>query len=112
MNQAETNRPAKTRGKFPWIIHLVLLFLIVGGALAPVGSAVLSEKIAAANGCSVSESSPEPCLIGGRDYGDVLYRMLVAGWFALLTVPVGAFLFVSWLIVLLFHWLMWRKGHL
>lgn len=112
MNQAETNKSAKTRGKFPWIIHLVLLFLILAGALAPLGSAVLSERIAAANGCTVEEGSPHPCVIGGKDYGDVLYRMLVAGWFALLTVPAGAFTFVGWLIVLLLHWLVWRKGHL
>lgn len=112
MNQAETHRPAKKRGKFPWIIHLVVLFLILAGALAPLGSAVLSEWVANANGCTVAESLPHPCVIGGKDYGGVLYRMLVAGWFALITVPAGALLFVGWLIVLLLHWLVWRKGHL
>ena len=112
MNPAETNRPTKKRGKFPWIIHLVVLFVILTGALAPLGSAVLSERIAAANGCTVSESSPQPCVIGGRDYGGFLYRMLVAGWLALITVPAGAFLFAGWLIVLVVHWWVWRKGHL
>ena len=112
MNPAETDRPPRKRGKFPWIIHLVLLLLILAGALAPLGSAMLSERIAAANGCTVSESSPQPCVIGGRDYGDVLYRMLVAGWLALITIPAGALFFAGWLIVLVVHWSVWRKGHL
>ena len=111
MTEGDTNRPAKTRGKFPWIIHLVVLFLLAGGALAPLGSAVLSEKIAEANGCTVDEGSPHPCVIGGHDYGTVLYQMLVAGWLALITVPAGGLLFLGWLLVLLFHWLLWRKGH-
>ena len=112
MNPVETNRPAKKQGRFPWIIHLALLFVILAGALAPLASAVLSERIAAANGCTVAESSPQPCIIGGRDYGGVLYRMLVTGWFALITVPAGALIFAGWLLVLVLHWLLWRKGHL
>jgi hypothetical protein len=112
MTQPDTNRAAKTHGKFPWIIHGSVLVLLLAGALAPLGSAVLSEKIAAANGCTVDEGSPHPCVIGGTDYGGVLYRMLVAGWFALITVPAGGLLFLGWLFVLLVHWLVWRKGHM
>lgn len=109
MNPMEKDGPVKPRGKFPWIIYLVVLFLILAVTLAPVGSLVLSGWIANANGCALDEGSAHPCVIGGVDRGELLYTMFVLGWLMFLTFPAGALAFTGWLIVFLLHRLAWRK---
>ena len=77
--------------------------------LAPVGSVVLCSWIANSHGCKVDEGSVHPSVIGGKDYGQLLYTLGVFGWLILLTVPGGAFAFIIWLVVLLVHRWNWRK---
>ena len=65
--------------------------------------------IANAHGCRVDEGSVHPCVINGKDYGQLLYTLGVMGWFMLLTLPAGGITFVLWLIVLVLHRSAWRK---
>ncbi len=44
-----------------------------------------------------------PCIINGKDYGQLLYTLGVMGWLMLATLPGGAFAFMIWLIVLVLH---------
>ena len=95
--------------RFPWIVYWIVLALIAIVAMAPIASVVACGVIANANGCKVDEGSVHPCIINGKDYGQMLYTLGVMGWFMLLTIPAGAVAFVIWLIVLLLHRAAWRK---
>ncbi len=105
MNQA----PLPVRKRFPWILYWIVLVPIIFLALAPVGSVVACGLIANAYGCRVDEGSVHPCIINGLDYGQLLYTLGVLGWLMLVTLPGGAFAFVVWLLVLIFHRASWRK---
>ena len=78
-------------------------------ALAPVGSVIASGVIANANGCRVDEGSVHPCVINGKDYGQMLYTLGVMGWLMLVTLPAGVVAFGLWLAVLLIHRNAWHK---
>jgi hypothetical protein len=80
--------------RFPWILYWTILVLIVLVALAPVGSVVACGLIANAHGCRVDEGSVHPCIIGGHDYGQLLYTLGVLGWLKLVTLPGGSFAFI------------------
>ena len=101
--------PLPVRRRFPRILYCIVLVLIVLVALAPVGSVVACGLIANAHGCRVDEGSVHPCMINGRDYGQVLYTLGVMGWLMLVTLPVGALAFVLWLVVLIIHRTNWRR---
>jgi hypothetical protein len=95
--------------KFPWAIYLIVLFLILAFALAPIGSVVIAGVIANAHDCRVDEGSVHPCVIGGKDYGETLYTLGVLGWFMLITLPAGALAGLLWLVVLILHRVRWRR---
>lgn len=77
----------------------------------PTISLFVASFVASVNGCALDEGGPHPCLIFGRDVGQPLYNMAVGGWLMIFTLPVGAGLFVSWLLVLAVHsW--WRRKRL
>ena len=101
--------PIPTRKGFPWIPYWIVLALIALVALAPIGSVVACGVIANSHGCKVDEGSAHPCVINGKDYGQLLYTLGVMGWLMLVTLPAGAFAFALWLIVLLLHRSAWRK---
>jgi hypothetical protein len=87
---------------------------ILAFAFAPIGSVMLCAWIANAYGCKVDEGSVHPCIIGGHDYGELLYDLGVMGWFMLVTIPAGVFAFIFWLIALILHRATWRRrlpGH-
>jgi len=83
------------------------VFIILLGA-APVISVVIASGIASSLGCKLDEGDPHPCPFHGVDLGDTLYSMFVAGWFGLVTVPLGAIalviLLVAWIIVTAMRW--------
>jgi hypothetical protein len=81
--------PLPVRKRFPWIFYWIVLVLIVLVSLARVGSVVACGIIANANGCTVDEGSVHPCIIGGKDYGQLLYTLGVLGWLILVTLPGG-----------------------
>jgi hypothetical protein len=96
--------PLPVRRRFPWILYWIVL-----AALAPVGSVVACGLIPNAHGCRVDEGSVHPCMINGKDYGQLLYTLGVMGWLMLVTLPAGALAFVLWLIVLIIHRTNWRR---
>ena len=101
--------PLPVQKRFPWTLYWIVLVLIVLVALAPVGSVVACGLIANAHGCRVDEGSVHPCVINGKDYGHLLYTLGVIGWLMLVTLPAGAFVFVLWLTVLIFHRANWQR---
>ena len=101
--------PLPGQRRFPWILYWIVLVLIVLVALAPVGSVIACGLIANAHGCRVDEGSVHPCVINGKDYGQLLYSLGVMGWLMLVTIPGGAVAFIIWLVILLVHRSNWRK---
>jgi hypothetical protein len=101
--------PLPVRKRFPWIPYWIALVLIVLFAFAPVGSVILCGLIANTYGCKVDEGSVHPCIIGGHDYGELLYSLGVLGWLMLVTLPIGALTFILWLIILVLHHANWRR---
>ncbi len=99
----------KPNSRFPWVIYSILLFGIMAVALAPMGSVLVCGWIANSHGCKVDEGSVHPCMIGGKDYGQLLYTLGVLGWLMLVTLPGGVCAFIIWLIVLMLHRASWRK---
>lgn len=95
--------------KFPWLLYWIVLFLIALVALAPIGSVAVCGIIANTHGCKVDEGSVHPCVINGKDYGQLLYTLGVLGWLMLVTIPAGLFAGITWLIVLLLHHASWRR---
>ena len=70
---------------------------------------MLCGAIANAYGCKVDEGSVHPCIINGDDYGQLLYTLGVLGWLMLVSLPIGLFAFVVWLLILILHRERWRK---
>ncbi len=101
--------PLPVQRRFPWIFYWIVLVLIILVAFAPVGSVVACGLIANTYNCRVDEGSVHPCVINGKDYGQLLYTLGVMGWLMLVTLPAGAFAFFLWLIVLIFHRANWRR---
>src|SRR5436190_18457363 len=96
--------PLPVRRRFPWILYWIVLV-----ALAPVGSVAACGLIANAHGCRVDEGSVHPCMINGKEYGQLLYTLGVMGWLMLVSLPAGSLAFVLWLIVLIIHRTNWRR---
>jgi len=69
-------------------ILLFVVSLIFG--LAPAISVAIAGTIASMHGCELHEGFVNPCVVGGVDVGETLYAMGVMGWFALITLPLGA----------------------
>lgn len=100
---------AETAKKFPWIIYLLVLALILVFTLAPIGSVVACGWIANAHGCRVDEGSVHPCVINGVDRGQLLYTLGMMGWFMLVTLPAGGLALLVWIVILILHRLRWKR---
>ena len=79
-----------------WFRRFIFLALFV--LFIPFFVLLTSLAITALFGCSVSEAGGT-CLILGADYGPVLSRLSVTGWYMLITLPIAVLVFVFWLIV-------------
>ena len=62
--------------------------ILVG--IAPIISVVIAGTLANMHGCVLHEGFVNPCVILGAERGELLYTMGVAGWFGLMTLPIGA----------------------
>ncbi len=75
-----------------WVtLAAILLF----GA-APILSVALSVGIADALGCRLNEGAAHPCPLWGTDLGGVLVGLFLAGWFAVVTVPLAGAALAIW----------------
>lgn len=95
--------------RFPWVVYALVLLAILAVALAPAGSVAVCSWVANTQGCKVDEGLVHPCIIGGHDYGQLLYTLGVLGWLMLVTLPAGALALMIWLIVLILHRASWRR---
>lgn len=80
----------------PWLRHALVLALIALFSLSPLLVALTAGGIASANGCALDEGSAHSCVIGGHDYGKLLYTMGVLGWLSLATIPLGGLLLLGY----------------
>ena len=78
-----------------WALAIILLF----GAF-PLLSTLLAVLFASAFGCTLHEGFVNPCVVFGIDFGDLLYPMGLAAWFAIFTVPLAGLALLVWLVVL------------
>jgi len=89
------------------LVSVFLLILV--WTVWPMVLAGVAGSIATANGCQLDEGSVHPCIVNGRDMGEQLYGMGVAGWFMLVTVPTGLLALMVYAASLLVVWLV-RKA--
>lgn len=73
--------------------------------LWPVLSVLIAGSVASAQGCQLDEGSVHPCIVLGRDRGELLYTLFVMGWFGLITLPTGAIALVVFSVVVLILYL-------
>lgn len=91
-------------------VYVGIVVVIGLFTISPCISVGLAGSIAAICGCKLDEGSTHPCIINGRDYGETLYRMGVAGWFFLITLPAGPVIFASfWLLTSSLRRILWLK---
>jgi len=81
----------------PWLVYLVIAFL----GVLPLLIALLAGAIANLAKCELDEGSVHPCVIAGKDVGNLLYTMGVGGWFTLMTLPAAFFLALIYSVYLL-----------
>jgi hypothetical protein len=93
---------APSRRKFPWLIYVIGLVIIVV-ALAPFVPVTLAAKIAGSHGCPIDEGSIHPCIIDGVDWGSRLYTLGTMGWLFLASFPIAGILLVVGLVVFGVH---------
>ncbi|KKB68291.1 hypothetical protein BBMA_3764 [Burkholderia pseudomallei MSHR1079] len=95
--------PTAARGRALVRAYGFALAAILVIALFPVLSVAAAGIVADAAGCELNEAAAHPCLIGGVDFGEMLYAMGVLGWLMLGSLPVGGVLLMGWAIALLVH---------
>ena len=79
---------------------------IICVSVAPVALTFAAVLFAQSNGCTMSALGPEPCLVGGVDWGGLLSVVFVGHWLALATIPLGGLAMIVWLVVAAAFW--WR----
>jgi hypothetical protein len=67
--------------------------------LLPLVAILWSSWFAARHGCTLHEGFANPCIVNGRDWGEMLYSAFVSGWFMLLTLPVALGLLLALIIL-------------
>ena len=71
----------------PWLVYLVIAFV----GVLPILIAMLAGVIANLAKCELNEGNVSPCIIAGKDVGNLLYAMGVSGWFVFMTMPAALF---------------------
>ncbi|MGH2582764.1 MAG: hypothetical protein ACRDFQ_07695 [Anaerolineales bacterium] len=95
--------------RFGWVAHVVVLAVIATICLGPWVLVATAAEVAIVNGCRLDEGSVHPCVINGKDYGDMLYGMGLMGWIGIATLPLALILLGVYLAVVLVLWLVRRN---
>jgi hypothetical protein len=77
-------------------MFVLLLILIVLIGLAPTLIGIGGQMTAEAAGCQVDLNRVIPCVIDGRDYGPLFYKLGFAIWYSYLSVPLALVLLGLW----------------
>lgn len=56
--------------------------------------------IATAGGCKLDEGNVHPCIMFGKDLGEMLYVMAMMGWFGIATFPTGILALIVFTIII------------
>lgn len=72
--------------------YLVIILFIASPTLL----ALIAGAIAKSHGWALNEGDVHPCVIGGTDYGELLYNLFVFGWFFIASIPLGIVGFIVW----------------
>jgi hypothetical protein len=88
-----------TRNILLILLNRFIVACIVLIGVAPILSTVVAAQVANANGCTLNESGPQPCVINGVDYGETLLNMAMMVLLTLVSVPIAIGLFVIYVIV-------------
>jgi hypothetical protein len=96
--------------KFPWRVYIVLALVIIAFGLLPLFGVVFAEAVASLNGCSLNEGTQSVCMVGGYDWGGTLYAAFVLTWLLLATLPLAGGALLVWLVILIIHFLAWRRS--
>ena len=82
-------------------IFIILFILILLIALGPAIVAVGSQTIAEGFGCEVDLNRAIPCVIGGKDYGEMFYNLGFTIWYSYLSLPAGGVLLAIWAVAVI-----------
>ncbi len=77
---------------------LVLILIFAAWPLLPVA---IANGIAIANHCMLAEAGPQPCPVGGGDWGPTLWGMASLVKVSFFSIPAGVTLIFFWLLVLI-----------
>lgn len=80
--------------RMAWALAAIILF-----ASMPIISVMTAMGVASLAACHLNEATTLPCVILGIDFGGLLTFMLVAGWLALATVPLGVGALLIWVLI-------------
>ncbi|WP_407493223.1 hypothetical protein [Pseudooceanicola sp. MF1-13] len=83
--------------------------VIIFVCLLPVFGVAWSSWFAERHGCTLNEAGAHPCVVNGKDYGDLLAGAFVSGWFMLLTLPVAALTSIVLVLTLIIRWVRNRR---
>jgi len=81
-----------------WLAAIIGYLVIAIGAILPILIAISAGAIAESHDCTANEAGSYPCVIGGIDYGGLIYFFIVFGWFFLISFPlafIGLYLWTS-----------------
>src|SRR5512147_697516 len=90
------------------LIHAIVICLIILFALSPLLVALGAGTIAEANNCQLDEGSVYPCVMNGKDIGQILYELGVLGWLFLATLPLGLAALAIYLVAVVGYYLIKR----
>ena len=96
--------------KFPWRVYIVLAILIIVIGLLPLFGVVFADTVANLNGCTLNEGTVHVCMVGGSDWGGLLYALFVLAWLLLATLPLAGGALLVLLVILIIHFIAWRRS--
>jgi ABC-type enterochelin transport system permease subunit len=99
----------KTSPRFPWRTYAVIAVLVAVVALLPLLTLIFAEIVASMNGCHLSEGTMSVCMVGGSDWGELLYSFYVLPWLLLATLPLGGGALLVLIVILFIHYFAWRR---
>ena len=87
------------------LIHGSIILFIVLIGFGPLLLTFGAVAFANLNDCVLHEGFPNPCVVFGVDWGDMLYTFGVMGWITLASLPVAVIMFAIYLSVVIVMWL-------
>jgi hypothetical protein len=91
-----------------WIGLLVILII----ANLPFIPAAYAGWLADTNGCTITGGAPPECMIDGVDRGHDIQQLSYVSLYVFFTWPLGAVLFIVWLVMLLRARGRWKREQL